>query len=214
MPAQVKNLGCNPDYYTMERKSGFAYLLFKYRSYTPIPFIALALVFANPRGWPLWFGLALMVLGEAIRIWALGYIGPVSRTDVPLGESLVSTGPYAYTRNPLYIGNFLIGVGAALYSGALLPWLPIAVAVFFIVQYIIIIPLEETGLKREKGEAFADYLKKVPAVFPRLTRYSNCSSHGFEARQALNGEVPTLHTIFMLMWILPLAGWVRTVILG
>jgi protein-S-isoprenylcysteine O-methyltransferase Ste14 len=197
-----------------ERKTGFAYLLFKYRSYTPIPFIILALIFADPGGWPFWVGLALMVLGEAIRIWALGYIGPVSRTDVPLGESLVSTGPYAYTRNPLYIGNFLITVGAALYSGALLPWLPIAVAMFFIVQYIIIIPLEEAGLKREKGEAFADYLKKVPAVFPRLTPYTNRSTRDFEAGQALNGEVPTLHTIFMLVWIMPLAGWVRMVVLG
>ncbi len=197
-----------------ERKTGFAHLLFKYRSYTPIPFIAVALIFADPGGWPLWVGLALMILGEAIRIWALGYIGPVSRTDVPLGESLVSTGPYAYTRNPLYIGNFLITVGAALYSGALLPWLPIAVALFFIVQYIIIIPLEEAGLKREKGEVFADYLNRVPPVFPRLTPYPNRSTHGFETGQALNGEVPTLHTIFMLLWIMPLAGWVRMVVLG
>ncbi len=196
------------------QKPGFANLLFKYRSYTPIPFIAVALVFADPGGWPLWVGLALMLFGEAIRVWALGYIGPVSRTDVPLGESLVSNGPYAYTRNPLYIGNFLITVGAALYSGALLPWLPIAVAVFFIVQYIIIIPLEEAGLKRGKGEVFADYLKRVPPVFPRFIPYVNRSSHSFEGGQALNGEVPTLHTIFMLLWIMPLAGWVRTVALG
>ena len=197
-----------------ERKPGFANLLFKYRSYTPIPFIALALVFANPGGWPFWSGLGLLILGELIRNWALGYIGPISRTDIPIGGRLVSTGPYAYTRNPLYIGNFLIAVGTTLYSGALLPWLPIAVALFFIVQYIIIIPLEETGLKREKGEAFADYLKRVPPVFPRLTPYDKRSSHSFEAGQALNGEVPTLHTIFMLLWIMPLAGWVRMAVLG
>jgi protein-S-isoprenylcysteine O-methyltransferase Ste14 len=197
-----------------EPKKGFANLLFKYRSYTPIPFILVGILFADPGGWPLWVGLALMLLGEAVRVWALGYIGPVSRTDVPLGERLVTTGPYAYTRNPLYIGNFLITVGAALYSGALLPWLPIAVAVFFIVQYIIIIPLEEAGLKREKGETFTDYVKRVPAVFPRLTPYPKRSSHRFEAGQALNGEMPTLHTVFLLIWLLPLAGWVRTVILG
>jgi len=197
-----------------ECNKGFAHLLFKYRSYTPIPFIVVALFFADPGGWPLWVGLGLLVLGELIRIWALGYIGPVSRTDVPLGESLVTCGPYAYTRNPLYIGNFLITIGAALYSGALMPWLPIAVAIFFIVQYIIIVPLEEAGLKQGKGETFADYLKSVPAVFPRLTPYPKRSSHKLEAGHALNGEIPTLHTVFMLIWLLPLAGWVRMELLG
>ncbi len=192
----------------------FANLLFKYRSYTPIPFILIGITFADPGGWTLWTGLLLMAAGEAIRIWALGYIGPASRTEVPIGERLVTNGPYAYTRNPLYIGNFLLALGVAFYSGALLPWLPIVVVVFFIIQYLIIVPLEEAGLKREMGDAFVDYLKRVPAVFPRLSPYPDRSPHSFEAGQAINGEMPTFHTIFILLWIIPLAGWIRMQVLG
>ncbi len=79
----------------------------------------------------------MIILGEAVRIWALGYIGPVSRTIVPISEKLITSGPYSFVRNPLYIGNWLLSVGAAIYCGAFFPWFGVAVGLFFIIQYAI-----------------------------------------------------------------------------
>jgi hypothetical protein len=102
--------------------------------------------------------LFLTLPGLALRGYASGYV----KKD----RELTVTGPYAYTRNPLYLGSILIAAGFAV---ALLSWLlAVVLAVGFAVIYIPVIASEERFL-RIAFPAFAEYCRRVPRVIPRLT---------------------------------------------
>jgi len=85
---------------------------FRYRSFTPIPLILIALVWARPSWGSLIGGALLVFLGESLRFWGVAYAGPATRTTKKVTcARLVTEGPYAYVRNPLYIGIFGHGMG-------------------------------------------------------------------------------------------------------
>ena len=92
-------------------------LLFKSRGYTPIPFLLVALIFAVPVNQLIIIGLFMIFFGEFMRLWGVSYAGAATRTREAGAPELVSNGPFAYVRNPLYIGNILIYVGAIVLSG-------------------------------------------------------------------------------------------------
>src|SRR5271157_3729962 len=104
------------------------------------------------------WSLALVLPGLWLRGYAAGY--------VKKNRELTVTGPYAYTRNPLYLGSMLIAAGFAL---ALLSW-PVAVvlALGFVAIYVPVIASEERFL-RAAFPAFDDYCQHVPRLIPRLT---------------------------------------------
>jgi protein-S-isoprenylcysteine O-methyltransferase Ste14 len=104
------------------------------------------------------WSLALVLPGLALRAYASGY--------VKKNRELTVTGPYAHTRNPLYLGSMLIAAGFAL---ALLSW-PVAVvlALGFVAIYVPVIASEERFL-RAAFPAFDDYCQRVPRLIPRLT---------------------------------------------
>jgi protein-S-isoprenylcysteine O-methyltransferase Ste14 len=113
--------------------------------------------------------LALVVPGLWLRGYAAG--------TVKKNRELATTGPYAYTRNPLYLGSMLIAAGFAL---ALLSWLVALVLVFgFLVIYVPVIASEERFL-RATFPGFDDYCRKVPRLLPRLTpaRITNENGEG------------------------------------
>ena len=87
-------------------------LFFRARSFTPVPFILLIVLFAHPTRVSVAGGLCLMVLGELIRIWGVGYAGFITRTRNVGADVLVTDGPFALIRNPLYAGNFFLSLGA------------------------------------------------------------------------------------------------------
>ncbi|MBI5464776.1 MAG: isoprenylcysteine carboxylmethyltransferase family protein, partial [Ignavibacteriales bacterium] len=124
--------------------ASFKELLFTYRSYTPIPFVVLALVFGRPTSALLLMGVMPALAGEAIRLWGVAYAGSLTRATGNVGApSVVMAGPYAHVRNPLYIGNILMYVGFGVMSNALVPWLPLVALLFFSWQYRSIVSLEE-----------------------------------------------------------------------
>jgi protein-S-isoprenylcysteine O-methyltransferase Ste14 len=147
-------------------------LVFKYRSYTPIPFLILMVVFAMPTLTSMLLGGLLVCCGEAIRFWGVSLVGSETRTTGAVGGTyLVTNGPFAYVRNPLYVGNMLMYAGIGLMSLALFPWLFIVAVLWFYVQYYLIVTREEEYLATKFGADYNEYQRGVGRFLPRLTPY-------------------------------------------
>lgn len=113
-------------------------------------------------------GLGLINLGLLVRVWAIGYAGGATRSYKLRAARLVTVGPYAYVRNPIYLGNLLIGLGIVFVSGS---WVALAVlAIVFSIEYGAIVSLEEEFLTRTFGDAYREYAGRVPRWLPRLRR--------------------------------------------
>jgi protein-S-isoprenylcysteine O-methyltransferase Ste14 len=142
--------------------------LFRYRSALPVP-LALILVFVRKgevtAPWVLAVGPLLVLLGEGLRFWAVRHIGTISRTRTTRYGPLISAGPYAIVRNPLYVGNWFLWTGFAVWSG-LLWMLPIAWIVFAF-QYSAIAKWEGSFLRGIYTTAYDEYARDVRAWVPR-----------------------------------------------
>ena len=122
---------------------------------------------AKPTWRSLALGAILIIPGLLIRAFASGHVRK--------NEALATSGPYAYTRNPLYLGSLLIGIGFAIAARSW--WVGgILVAMFFAI-YMPVIGSEEKFL-REKFPEFDDYARRVPRIFPRLTAASSSEDIG------------------------------------
>jgi len=111
--------------------------------------------------WPTWRSMAtgaiVVVPGLLIRALASGHVRK--------NESLATSGPYAYTRNPLYLGSLLIGLGFAVAARS--SWVGVALIIMFFAIYLPVIRDEEAFL-RQKFPEFDEYARRVPRMFPRL----------------------------------------------
>ncbi len=152
--------------------SAIASKTFKYRSYTPIPFLLVMFFFANPNIWSILIGLLIALAGESIRIWGVSWAGSETRTTGEVGGSfLVISGPFAHVRNPLYVGNILMYTGLGIMSFALFPYLQILGLFFFYFQYKLIVQQEELYLEKTYENDYENYRKSVPSFFPKLKAY-------------------------------------------
>ncbi len=125
--------------------------------------IALAvLILARPTPVIMITGIALAAVGELVRIWASGFIRK--------NAALATSGPYRYTRNPLYVGNLLAGIGVVVASGNW--WLAAVYAVYYAVTYSATITRETAILNELFPREFMNYCQFVPAFFPRLWKSS------------------------------------------
>lgn len=169
--------------------------LFKYRSYTAIPlFLVMVFVFwkeyeANAVIWPV--GTMLVLCGVAFRLWSVRHIGRSARTRSAKAKRLVTTGPYALTRNPLYLGNMMIGLGACVLSELL--WMIPILIVLFAFQYACIIAWEQDLLRQKFGVAYDEYKSRVPAFFPQLSNLKLAVTRPiYSVREALHREKDSL----------------------
>lgn len=179
--------------------------LFTWRSYTPLPFVALMLIFAEPTGTTLLVGAVVALLGEAMRFWGVAYAGSLTRVTGSVGApALVVAGPFARVRNPLYIGNIMLYVGVGIMSQALWPWLPIVALVWFVFQYHLIVSREEEFLAKEFGEAYAEYRAHVPrfVVRPAPWEHPSQASQRPSWSDGARSELRTLQAIALVMAIL------------
>ncbi|HSE33739.1 MAG TPA: isoprenylcysteine carboxylmethyltransferase family protein [Pyrinomonadaceae bacterium] len=136
----------------------------------PLGFVCafIFIVLAKPTPRTLLVGAIVSVVGLAIRAWASGHI----RKNAELAIS----GPYAYTRNPLYLGSFLIGLGFTIASGRIV--LALVFAALFLGIYFPVMRVEATTLAGLFGEKYVSYKRSVPLFFPRLIRYRGEETSG------------------------------------
>ena len=113
--------------------------------------------FSHPSALSLSIGLPISVCGLALRAWAAGHLRK--------NEALAESGPYAFTRNPLYLGTFIASLGFAAASRSLA--LAILFAVVFLLVYLPAIELEEQHL-RAILPGYEAYAAHVPLITPRL----------------------------------------------
>jgi len=144
---------------------------FKYRSYTPIPFLIPLFLFGRPTMITLIIGLVIILFGELIRIWGVSYAGGETRTTKVGASVLVTQGPFAYMKNPLYFGNMLIYFGISVMSNSLFPFLQITGLVYFYVQYYYIIKEEEGFLRNKFKDKYEDYYSSVNRFIPKTVPY-------------------------------------------
>ncbi|HEY9186992.1 MAG TPA: isoprenylcysteine carboxylmethyltransferase family protein [Ignavibacteria bacterium] len=183
--------------------------LFKNRSYTPLPFLLVMVIFAKPNLYSMITGFLIALLGEMIRFWGVCYIGSESRTTGKVGGTkLLVSGPFAYVRNPLYVGNILIYMGIGVMSNALFPYLIIFGFIFFVFQYYFIIIEEEKYLKDEFKEDYIEYYKNVRRFIPKLRPYKKSNNKiNFEFSRGISSERRTLQgfsisiLILIIIWI-------------
>lgn len=154
--------------------SNISSLAFKYRSYTPIPFLILMLIFQESTPAALIIGFIVALIGELIRFWGVSWAGSETRATGGVGGTfLIISGPFAYVRNPLYVGNILIYLGLGIMSFALFPYLQIVAILYFLLQYYLIVKEEEKYLVEKFGDNYRNYCKNVPAFIPKLFPYKN-----------------------------------------
>jgi protein-S-isoprenylcysteine O-methyltransferase Ste14 len=115
----------------------------------PLGFLfgVVALVFARPTRQTLLWGAAVAIAGELVRIWAAGHLEK--------GREVTRSGPYRFTRHPLYLGSTLIGIGLAIASNNL--WVAAVVVAYLAVTLTAAIRTEEAHLTEKFGAAYPDY---------------------------------------------------------
>ena len=177
-------------------------MLFKFRSVTPLPVLALLT-------WLLWrsrglagpggafidqgldvAGLGLCLLGESLRLYVTGWVpdGTSGQNDRLEAAVLNTRGPYAWVRNPLYVGNLLLVLGLLCIAND--GWVYAVGLTFFFGEYFFIIRAEEDFLRGRFAHVFEDYCAKVRRWIPRLTPAFTGSlrAGSFDWRRALKKE--------------------------
>jgi protein-S-isoprenylcysteine O-methyltransferase Ste14 len=159
---------------------------------------------ARPTTETMAIGAVMVVLGELVRYWGVAYTGSLTRVRTVGAPEVVVAGPYAYVRNPLYVGNIMMYLGIGIMSNALIPWLPIAALAFFAFQYWMIVSLEEEFLAKEFGAAFSEFSKNVPRFIPRLVPYESPSQANQKPnwREAFRSERRTFQAIALVILVL------------
>tara|TARA_B100000579_G_C22486991_1_gene690610 strand:- start:27 stop:617 length:591 start_codon:yes stop_codon:yes gene_type:complete len=183
---------------------GLKSFLFSKRSYTPIPIVISIVYFSDPFQPYFLIGLLFIGIGESIRFTAVRFAGGRTRTTKVGANKLCTSGPYAYTRNPLYIGNLLIYCGIVLFSGGtFLLELLVIVLIYFTFQYTLIISLEEDKLLELFGEQYLKYKLNVPRIIPQLFPWNNKKqSKPLTLVDTLKTEKRTLQNIILMILII------------
>ncbi len=178
--------------------------LFEWRDYTPIPLIVIVLFAAEPTARSATLGTLLAVLGELVRIYSVSFIGSVSRTrnTSTTGGNLITNGPFGLVRNPLYVGNFLITLGIATFSGV--SWLVALTIVLFSFQYYCIVKHEEKLLLARFGAEYEAYMQTVPAWVPARLPSLDQIEWPSTFSPALRSERRTLAAIALMLLALSL----------
>lgn len=157
---------------------------------------------AHPTPESVAIGAIVGLAGLCLRAFAAGYLHKQ--------EVLTVTGPYAYTRNPLYLGSSVLALGAGIATNS---WLSAAIlAAYFVLMYSVVMRREEHELLQQHGEAFSKYAASVPLFFPRMTAASlpGASAGSFSVVQyKKNHEYQAALGYLLLLGALLFIWWFR-----
>ena len=133
-------------------------LIYTWRVRVGLPALILTVLFARPTLFSLLAGLAVTIVGLSLRLWACGHLKKE--------KELTTSGPYRFTRNPLYLGNVFIGIGIVIGSNS---WLVIAIfSIYFLLFYPVIILVEKGRMQKLFPPQYSLYSKNVPLFFPNF----------------------------------------------
>jgi len=152
----------------------------------------LFLLLMHPSARSLWIGGAITLPGCLLRLWAAGHIEK--------GRVLTQSGPYAYTRNPLYLGSFFMALGIIIAGQSY--WLLPAFAVFFVIFYFPVMKAEEQELLGGYGERFVEYAGRVPLFIPAFRKSPEPVSGFLWSRVVRNREHRNIAGLFVAEIIL------------
>ncbi len=162
---------------------------YRYRGYLVAPPMIFALIWFDWEiektfVWPL--GICIFLMGAIIRIWAQQHL----RYGLRVRKNLTITGPYSFVRNPLYIGNILICLGAIIISELL--WFVPATLLYHLYLYSLVVRYEEIHLLEKYGESYRRYMLEVPRWFPKVLPFKNLGLINRYFCQSIRVEFPRL----------------------
>lgn len=190
--------------------------LFRWRSYMPLAVIGIFLLALREYEYPghsenldhLWEALCLLVsfIGLGIRVFTIGHTprGTSGRnTKKQVADTLNTTGIYSIVRNPLYLGNFFMGLGIALFAH--LWWLTLIYILVFWLYYERIIFAEEAYLRNKFGNEYLEWANKTPVFIPKVSQYRKANLP-FSLRNVLRREYNGFFAVIVTMFILETVG--------
>ena len=183
--------------------------LFRVRSYTPIPLLLVVLILSQTFRLSFLIGFPLVLLGEGLRLWGVAYAGEYTRArDVNIPQ-LVTDGPYAFIRHPLYVGNFFLVMGFCVVGWALMPWMLLVAFVLFWIQYYFIIRVEEEHLAEAFGEEYRSYSASVPKYIPWKGRFKRRTAMAPRWEMAWRNEDRTKLSIALILVAFMVRAYLR-----
>jgi len=187
---------------------------YRYRSFTPVPLLLIALWLSNPNVTTILIGSVFAAIGEMIRMLAMfeTHNKTSTRGNEASSSALVTSGIYTRTRNPLYLGALFTGLGYMSVAGN--SYLIAGFLLLFAVQYYLIIRYEENYLQGQFPEEFAAFIASTPRFFPRLFGGDKVfvMPDGALLRGSLHRERSTILGIVVIITLLANAPALRALI--
>lgn len=190
--------------------------LFRWRSFLPLGVIALFFLsmkdfqyIGNNAQWDRWwelFCLGVSFFGLGIRVLTIGYTpkGTSGRnTKQQIADTLNTSGIYATTRNPLYLGNYFMGLGIALFAHVW--WLVAIYTLIFWLYYERIIFAEEAFLRKKFGAQYMEWAEKTPVFIPKISQYTK-PTMSFSIRNVLRREYSGFFAVVVCMFLMETLG--------
>jgi protein-S-isoprenylcysteine O-methyltransferase Ste14 len=186
------------------RSARIGAILFRNRSWLPVLFIGVPLLVPGRMSAAAWIiGAIVVAVGEWVRLAGVAAAGTVTRRRSRTVQRLVTYGVFAFVRNPLYVGNFLIWMGFTIISGVF--WfLPIAIVIFAI-EYSLIVRYEEGVLESIFGAEYLTYKQSTPRWIPRPASVRASGPHDWP--EAWRSEVSTFLQYAALAVLFAVKEW-------
>jgi len=173
--------------------------LFRHRGVLPVPLLLAALCLPTSMTIASWgLGLVVLAVAETLRLAGVAAAGAGTRRRSRTVAHLVTDGPFAWMRNPLYFGNGLAWTGVAAITG--IGWLVPAGIVAFAIEYSLIVRYEEGVLESLFGETYLAYKRRTPRWLPKRPQPGpRPLGRGYDWREAWRSESSTFTNLALVM---------------